>query len=355
MAHEQLDLRPLRLANFSVARAFALSLLLHALLFLTLETGFKFGLWKATLLFPKSAAKTEAEMARLLAARQQQEEPPLVFVEVDPSLATAEAPKEAKYYSALNSRAANPDTRIDTPIPKVDGKQEHVPQTQEQAKPEAQPLQPAPVPPTAQPAEAKPEPQTPPPPQPPQLAPAPAPEPPPEPQVRPGDLAFAKPPEKPPQTSESKRSELTEPRKPAPIRARTLEAKRREKGVAGEKMKQQGGVKRFGLEPSFDVKATPFGAYDSAIIAAIQKRWYDLLNTRDFSATYSGKVIVEFRLNSDGRVTELKVSQNEVTEILGLLCQRAVQDPAPFAAWPPDLRRLVGKEFREVRFTFYYN
>ena len=120
-------------------------------------------------------------------------------------------------------------------------------------------------------------------------------------------------------------------------------------------MKQKGGVKRYGLEPSFDVRATPFGAYDSAIIAAIQKRWYDLLETRDFAATYSGKVIVQFKLNSDGRVTELKVSQNEVTEILGLLCQRAVQDPAPFAPWPPDLRRLVGKEFREVRFTFFYN
>jgi len=120
-------------------------------------------------------------------------------------------------------------------------------------------------------------------------------------------------------------------------------------------MKQPGGVKRFALEPSLDVRATPFGAYDAAIIAAIQKRWYDLLGEREFAANYSGKVVLEFRLNSDGRVTEMKVDETNVTELLALLCQRAVQDPAPFAPWPADLRRLVGKEYREVRFTFYYN
>jgi hypothetical protein len=123
----------------------------------------------------------------------------------------------------------------------------------------------------------------------------------------------------------------------------------------GEKMKQAGGVRRFALDSSFDVRATPFGAYDAAIIAAIQKRWYDLLDSRDFSANFSGKVVLEFRLNSDGRVTDMKVNENDVSEILGLLCQRAVQDPAPFAPWPADLRRMVGKEYREVRFTFYYN
>ena len=151
--------------------------------------------------------------------------------------------------------------------------------------------------------------------------------------------------------------ERTEPRRVSPpVRPRTLEAARREKGgIIGDRMKQPGGVKRFALEPSFDVRSTPFGAYDAAIIAAIQNRWYDLLETRDYAAKYSGKVVLEFRLNSDGRVTDMKVSENGVTEILGLLCQRAVQDPAPFAPWPADLKRMVGKEYREVRFTFYYN
>jgi outer membrane biosynthesis protein TonB len=163
--------------------------------------------------------------------------------------------------------------------------------------------------------------------------------------VRQGDLALAKPPEKTPET----------PKPKPPPRPRRLDQARLAKGIAGERMKQPGGVKRFSLEPSLDVKATPFGSYDALIIAAIQKRWYDLLASRDYAANYSGKVIVEFRLNSDGRVTDMKVTENSVTEILALLCQRAVQDPAPFEPWPADLRRMVGRNYREVRFTFYYN
>jgi len=183
---------------------------------------------------------------------------------------------------------------------------------------------------------------------------------------------MAKPPEKPPDDRERLEREAREeqeraereraerlaqaerPKAPPP-RARRLAEARQKKGIAGEKMKQPGGVRRYALDSSFNVKATPFGAYDAKIIAAIQQRWYDLLEQRDFAASYSGKVILEFRLNSDGRVTDMKVDENDVTEILGLLCQRAVQDPAPFDPWPADLRRLVGKDYREVRFTFYYN
>jgi hypothetical protein len=133
------------------------------------------------------------------------------------------------------------------------------------------------------------------------------------------------------------------------------EAARRKGALPSERMKQEGGVKQFGLASTLDVKATPFGSYDAAIIAAIRQHWYNLLESRPFAANYSGKVVLEFRLNSDGSVSHMKMNENTVTDILGLLCQRAVQEPAPFAKWPADLRRMVGKEYREVRFTFYYN
>ncbi len=355
MVLAQSDLRRSSLASPYVARAFAFSLVFHLLLFATLELGYQTGFWKATVLFAEQQRRLDVETARQREEIQQQreEEIPLVFVEVDPNLATPAPPKDAKYYSALNSLAANPDIQKDTPVPKIDGVQEHVPQTMERATPQAQPLQPAPAP-APQPTPATPPPervQTPAPPKP-----QPPPEPAPEKPTHVGDLALAKPSEKPIEPAEVKPREPVERPRPPEPRPRTLEAARRQRnGVAGEKVKQAGGVKRFSLEPSFDVRATPFGAYDAAIIAAIQKRWYDLLESRSFAASYSGKVILEFRLNSDGRVTDMKVSENGVTEILGLLCQRAVQDPAPFAPWPADLRRLVGKEYRDVRFTFYYN
>jgi hypothetical protein len=34
--------------------------------------------------------------------------------------------------------------------------------------------------------------------------------------------------------------------------------------------------------------------------------------------------------------------------------EKAVLDPAPFGAWPSDMRRLLG-DTRGIQFTFFYN
>jgi outer membrane biosynthesis protein TonB len=120
-------------------------------------------------------------------------------------------------------------------------------------------------------------------------------------------------------------------------------------------MKQEGGVKRRQIHSSLDVTATAFGAYDMAIIAAVQNRWYDLLDNRNFAGDRSGKVTLRFRLHADGSVSEIAFVDSTVDLALGLLCQSAVKDPAPFAAWPGDMRRQIGAEYREVTFTFFYN
>ena len=72
-------------------------------------------------------------------------------------------------------------------------------------------------------------------------------------------------------------------------------------------------------------------------------------------APRTGKVVIEFRLNYDGRITDLKVTKTEVGEMLSLLCQEAIRKPAPFPRWPSDMWRAMGKNHREVMFTFYYN
>ena len=118
-------------------------------------------------------------------------------------------------------------------------------------------------------------------------------------------------------------------------------------------MKQEGGVRDRG-QFALAVARTPFGSYDAALVAAVQQRWYDLLDNTQF-AQHSGRVILEFRLYYDGRITDMKVDGNEVGEILGTLCQRAVLDPSPFAQWPSDMRRAIGKNYRDVMFTFFYN
>ena len=105
---------------------------------------------------------------------------------------------------------------------------------------------------------------------------------------------------------------------------------------------------------AFDTKATPFGEYDAAFIAAVEQAWYNLLENNLLSQR-SGRVVLEFKLNSDGRITEMKVQGNEVGEILGMICRNAVELPAPYPKWPSDMRRMIGSNTREIRFTFFYN
>ncbi len=269
-----------------------------------------------------------------------QPEIPLLFVEVDPTQVSPAPPKAAKYYSAANSVAANPDTRRDTDQPKIEGKQEKIIKTVEVLRPQPQPLQPAP----ASKVETQPQPEKK--------------ETPPKPKesLKPGDLAMAKPVDtlKPSVgKADSKAGEAMEKALPKPRTLAEAKARLQNSGLVGERMKMDGGVKNLRLDSSsLDVRATPFGAYDAKIIHAIQQHWYELIGER---ANPQGKVVLEFRMHPDGRVSEMHVVENEVGELYSLFCQRAVLDPAKYEPWPSDMRRLVGADFREVRFTFYYN
>ena len=109
------------------------------------------------------------------------------------------------------------------------------------------------------------------------------------------------------------------------------------------------------LDTGLDAKATPFGVYDAAFISAVESRWFALLDNMSYDGYRRGRVVLQFRLNSNGYITEMKVVENNVGETLGLLCQKAVQDPSPFDKWPKEMRLLVDKDYREIQFAFYYN
>jgi outer membrane biosynthesis protein TonB len=257
---------------------------------------------------------------RQQAANRTNPEPPTIFVEVTPEQATPDAAPDSKFYGVANARAANPDPTVDTQQPKIEGTQDKVPKTFDTLRPQPE-VQPEP------PSQPDPEPEP---------KPEPAPKPP-----DPGELAVSQ---------EDPKKPAEPPKKPRP---RTLVEARVQQGIiAGPKMRQDGGVRRRGAV-SFDVRATPFGAYDAAVIAAIQQRWYDLLEESAI-APRSGKVVVEFTMHYDGRVTDVRVVEQEVGEILALYCRKAISEPAPYAPWPSDLRRMIGKDYREVRVTFYY-
>jgi outer membrane biosynthesis protein TonB len=281
-------------------------------------------------------AKKNPQLNPLLQQQQQKEQQVVLqFIDVDQN--QAEEPKDAKYYSSANSQAANPDTRVETEKPKIDGAQDKVPKVRDTAKaePEPPPKQPEEMQPATKPSK--------------QVATAPAPK-------REEPVGDTK--ENTLSPEEKSKRDVTMDR-PAPKtqpRPRTLADARAQKGIIeGPKMKQDGGVKRYSLEMSPSAKATPFGSYDAAFIAAVQKRWFDILDARSYASDQTGRVVVEFRLYKDGRIMDLKVTDNDVTDTLAWACQRAILDPAPYAPFPPDLRRLLGEDYREVRFTFYYN
>jgi len=311
------SLKPSRSELTFLAWAFGISLAIHLLTYGTYTVGKQLGWWKyfswpawmkhsAVPLQPKfNAAQTQNE----------DDQTPQMFIETTPVQSVAEAPKNAKYYSDKNTAAANPDADKDTDTPKINGNQTLIAKTQDTPRNNV-PLQPS----------------------------LPAPELRSKPKDTTGDLAFTK---TQSDQDDTGQAEHTRPRTLAEVR-QTDPSK-----IVGQKMKQDGGVRRRLDFSSVDAKATPFGAYDAAFIEAVQQRWYDLLDAHDFVQGHRGHVTVEFVLNYDGRVTDMNIVDNDVGEMLGLLCQKAILDPAPFAAWPSDMRRMLG-DSRRLEFTFYY-
>ena len=134
------------------------------------------------------------------------------------------------------------------------------------------------------------------------------------------------------------------------------EAVQRNPALAGEKSLQPGGVQRRAHISMVDAKGSPFGDYDYAFIRAVEQRWHQLLEENSqYLRDRQGKVVLTFKLHYDGRITEAEIDESSVGDVLGLLCQKAVVDPSPFPRWPTALRQAVRGDFREVRFTFYYD
>jgi outer membrane biosynthesis protein TonB len=322
-----MSLRPGRLEYKRLGWALLISLIVHLFCY----GGYEFTRRVLPALLER--VKILAALAHALEPRKQTPPPPqptqvpLVFVDVNPEAATPEPPKDAKFYSSKNSQAANPKV-ADTDTPKIDGHQEVVVKA-ENIQRTPTPLQPN-VPQTdaqkggenQQAEKEKPKPAM-------------------------GDLAMAKP--TPVLRPDTGTAEQTRPR--TILEAKMRDAQRNQ--VAGEKMKQDGGVRHNLDISSFDAKALPFGAYDAALIDAIQQRWNDLLDSRQFALDRTGKVVIQFTLNYDGRVSDVEIIDTTVGETLAYVCRLSITDPSPFPKFSMDMRRQFG-DTRTVRFTFNY-
>ena len=301
----------------SIQRSLLLSLLIHMLVALGILLG-------AFPLVEKMMAAVVPELIDLeaLEKQQQKRQQSVIFLEVPASMASEEAPEDSKYYSTQNSRAADEQSEKETPQPKIEGTQDKVPRIID-SKPAslAKPTPPEPKPPTPEP---KPKPPTP--------------------KAETLNPIVAKP--------EPKLEPKPEP-EPKPRRPRTVAEAKQLAMVQGQKMKQDGGVKKRASIVGLDAKASPFGDYDARLIAAIQNRWNQILD--QYYLPSVGQVVLTFNLWSDGKVSNVQVERSTVNTILALKCERAVKEPSPYAPWPEKMHDEIGSDRRFVRFTFYYN
>lgn len=348
-----------------------------------------FSMFRKVRITPEEIVKIQEQQRRL--EEQRQAEQPQLFVQV--TQPSEETPPASKFYSSQSSRAANPDPGNRTEA-RIDGRQSRSIRTEDAPQiptgrptPPPQPEAPGPAdasPPTPRtavvpPVEAVARPSAPPrlvekAPEParprglgdlalvqPEVRPRPEPEPErrpetpvrpdPAPRPEPTPRAEVDPSPAPPEVSPN-----APPPAPAPrARPRTVaEAKLRQALLAGEKMQQEGGVARKG-PVQLDVKGVPFGAYDEMLIAAVQNRWFSLLEERRFAGGTIGRVVVTFKLHSDGSVRIVEPTETSVDPLMTGLCVRAIRDPAPYEKWPSDMLRMIGAPSREMRFTFFYN
>ncbi len=328
------SIRYTRVETRRVTWALALSLAVHLLAWGTYELGKRLDWWELPR-WPHWVQQLVKKVEPPPPPPQTVTEPALTFLDVSQESPTA--PEKAKYYSNKNSRAANQKLEQESNQPDIQGKQKDMPKTEDVLRPvfsknPPAPATPSPAEPTTQEAakeaaEAK------------KATTA---------SKQAGDLTMGKP--TPNQKPQPETTPATKPRPRTLKQARAQQAKQ----TPGQAMMLPGGVHKIALSSSLDAKATPFGAYDAALVDAVTSHWWDSLEKQQFALDRTGRVTVHFRLNADGTVTEVLITDSNVGEMLGLVCTGAIEDAAPFGPWPSDLRKLVGENFRDITFTFYY-
>ncbi|HTV40357.1 MAG TPA: hypothetical protein VMF08_07265 [Candidatus Sulfotelmatobacter sp.] len=301
------SLRPGRFEGERIVLALAISLLIHALIWGGYELN-RDHHWTSRLPF---ATK------RLPVTLVQRYEEPVEFVMVETP--SAEAPHHPKYVSNNNSVAADNSQKKNAENPQLNGHQTDVPKTEDELRAQLAKAQAAADPQQASQsqgnAEAKPA-------------------------TSQGDLTLGKPDDAP---------KPQEQPRPRTLREAYQQLAARFPGMT---MKEDGGAQRK-ARPSLDVTVTGFGDYDERFIETVCHNWWNLLDSHQFAQDHTGKVVLLFRLNYDGSISQVRFAENNVGDLLGYVCEKAVLDGAPYERWSEDMRLKLG-DYTDVQFTFDY-
>ena len=95
---------------------------------------------------------------------------------------------------------------------------------------------------------------------------------------------------------------------------------------------QQGGQSDFGPDIQFDAKGVEFGPWLRRFIAQIKRNWYVPQN----AMLMSGKVVIQFYVSRDGRLSELKIVGPSPFEAYNVSSLNALKNSNPTMALPPE-------------------
>lgn len=112
----------------------------------------------------------------------------------------------------------------------------------------------------------------------------------------------------------------------------------------------------FSISTEFSNSVEVHG-YEKAMFNAVVGRWFWNVGRVSYPEGYiyqTGQMVVSFVLNADGKISDLMVSKNTVGSVLAQPCLSAINDSAPFPAWPDEVKKTIGKDYREITFTFNY-
>ncbi|MGH7942820.1 MAG: hypothetical protein ACREFR_17310, partial [Limisphaerales bacterium] len=242
-------------------------------------------------------------------------EEPLEFVTVQAP--SAEAPKNTRYFSTQNSIASDDSVKKTAEVPKLNGKQTDMAATADVARPQF-----SKSPDGADTHQAN------------QSAERSGP----RASETAGDMMLGKPDE--------------QQKQPRP---RTLKEAYAEmaKRLPSLTMREEGGAGHHARSSAFDVKVTGYADYDQRFAETVDNNWYNELDSHQFAEDRVGKVVLYFQLNYDGTISQMRVGESTVGDLLAYVCEKAVLDGAPYERWTENMRLQLG-DYINVEYIFEY-
>ncbi len=105
---------------------------------------------------------------------------------------------------------------------------------------------------------------------------------------------------------------------------------------------------------SYDAKWNSYSEYLQRMIECVQEQWEKILEPSALYPERGTRVVVKFRLNSQGKIAEIVNVTSNGNRDAQNACVSAIVEPQPFGPWSEDMITTLGTE-QELTFAFYYD